>query len=295
MDIHHLKIFLAVFKNRSFSRASEELLITQPTVSEHIKSLEKYLNKKLFDRIGRKIYPTETGKLLYYEALKIVEDFENLKNKLTDKGEKNLEIEIVSSSVPGNYILPKIIIDFKNIFNNAIVSIKIADSSQVQNKILNDDSFIGFVGTNIHNPKLEHHPFMKDEIVLIAEKNSAFQEIISIKDVIKYPLIMREYGSGTRKEVESFLEKLGINPNSLNIYLVLESNEALKQAVLSGTGLTFISKFCIEPEARESKFKIIRIKEGEIRRNFYWIKKRGRTLPHIYKVFVEFIQKFTDI
>lgn len=294
MDIHHLKIFLAVYKNRSFSKAGEELLITQPTISEHIKFLEKYLNKRLFDRIGRQIYPTEAGNQLYHEALKIVQEFENLKNKITDTGETSLELEINSSSVPGNYILPKIINDFKKTNNNLVISIKIADSTEVINRILSDNALFGFVGTKVNNPKLEQHIFLQDEIVVIAEKNFKCPTLISIKDLNSLPLIFRETGSGTRKEVENFLEKNGYNISLIKPDLIFESNEALKYAVLSSSGIAFISKYCIENELKYKILKVIRFKEGEIRRNFYWIKKRGRTLPLVYKSFLDFIQKTNE-
>lgn len=289
MDIHHLKVFLSVYKNRSFSKAGKELLITQPTISEHIKFLENYLNKRLFDRIGREIYPTEAGNQLYQEALKIVQEFENLKNKITGSEEKSLELDINSSSVPGNYILPKIINDFKKTNNNLVINIKIADSTEVIDSILSDNGLLGFIGTKVNNPKIEQHIFLQDEIVIIAEKNFDCPQLISIKDLNNFPLIFRETGSGTRKEVENFLEKNGFNLTNIKPDLIFGSNEALKQAVLSSAGIAFISKYCIENELKYKILKIIRLKEGEIKRNFYWIKKRGRTLPLVYKSFLDFI------
>lgn len=291
MDIHHLKIFISVYKNRSFSKAANELLLTQPTISEHIKFLENYLNKKLFDRIGRQVYPTEQARILYSEAKKIVEEFENLKSKLTNREEKFFELEILSSSVPGNYILPKLINKFNKNQGNIVFSLKIMDSQMVYNKIINDDGYIGFVGTKTNNISIEHHQFLEDEIVLIAEKNFECPGIISIKDIQNFPLILREIGSGTRREVEYFLEKEKVMFSNLKINFIFDSNEALKQSVLAGGGLAFISKYCIQDEISERKLKIIKIKEGNIKRHFYWIKKKGRTLPPVTKSFIEFISK----
>ncbi len=293
MDIHHLKVFISVYKNKSFSKAGEELLITQPTISEHIKYLEKYLKTKLFDRIGRQIYPTEKAKLLYLEAVKIVEDFESLKNKLEDRKEKNIEINIISSSVPGNYILPKFTALFKKHIVDSVISIKVTDSTEVIKKILSDEAIVGFIGTQTNNRNIEEHLFLKDEIVLVGDLQFNYPDEISLRDITKYSLISRELGSGTRKEVERFFEKNGFNPAHLNIGLIVESNEALKQSVLSGAGIAFISKYCIENEIRSKMLKKISLKEGNIERNFYWIKKRGRSLPRVYLNFLKLLTQVT--
>lgn len=288
MDIHKLKIFLTVYKHKSFSKASEELLISQPTITEHIKYLENYLGVKLFDRIGKNIYPTEQAHQLYEKSINIVESFYNLKNQIKD--EHYGEIKIYSSSIPGNYILPYLISNFLRDKKDFYVNLEVSDSKVVIEKILSDEGFLGFVGTKLINEKLDYELFRKDAIILVSSSKCSIPDKISLHELKTYNFILREEGSGTRREIEKFLLLKGIELQDLKVSLIVHNNEVIKRFLLQGDYLSFVSELSVKEEINKGIFKKINVKGVRIERNFYIVRKKGRTLPLRYKIFLDYIR-----
>lgn len=288
MDIHKLKIFLTVYKHKSFSKASEELLISQPTITEHIKYLENYLGVKLFDRIGKNIYPTEQAHQLYEKSINIVESFYNLKNQIKD--EHYGEIKIYSSSIPGNYILPYLISNFLRDKKDFYINLEVSDSKVVIEKILSDEGFLGFVGTKLINEKLDYELFRKDAIILVSSSKCSIPDKISLHELKTYNFILREEGSGTRREIEKFLLLKGIELQDLKVSLIVHNNEVIKRFLLQGDYLSFVSELSVKEEINKGIFKKINVKGVRIERNFYIVRKKGRTLPLRYKIFLDYIR-----
>lgn len=288
MDIHKLKIFLTVYKHKSFSKASEELLISQPTITEHIRYLESYLGVKLFDRIGKNIYPTEQAHQLYEKSINIVESFYNLKNQIKD--EHYGEIKIYSSSIPGNYILPYLISNFLRDKKDFYVNLEVSDSKVVIEKILSDEGFLGFVGTKLINEKLDYELFRKDAIILVSSSKCSIPDKISLHELKTYNFILREEGSGTRREIEKFLLLKGIELQDLKVSLIVHNNEVIKRFLLQGDYLSFVSELSVKEEINKGIFKKINVKGVRIERNFYIVRKKGRTLPLRYKIFLDYIR-----
>lgn len=289
MDFHQLKVFISVYKNKSFSKAAKEIFLTQPTISEHIKTLEEELKCKLFDRIGKKIISTKEADILFDEALDLINKFENLKDSVQKLRElPSGNIIIGTSSIPGTYILPSLIPEFKIYYPQVNIQIDISDSAEVISKILSHDVLIGLVGTQINNPLLRYTPFMEDELV-IASPNSIKKESIEPEELLNNPFIMRESGSGTRKETEKLLKEIGIEGAKLKIVCTLGSTDAVKQAVKNGLGLSILSIHSIKDEIECRKLKAIRIKGHRMTRKFYIVTHHKRTLPYIYRLFYEFL------
>lgn len=288
MDIHKLKVFLTVYKHKSFSKASEELLISQPTITEHIRYLESYLGVKLFDRIGKNIYPTEQAHQLYEKSINIVESFYNLKNQIKD--EHYGEIKIYSSSIPGNYILPYLISNFLRDKKDFYVNLEVSDSKVVIEKILSDEGFLGFVGTKLINEKLDYELFRKDAIILVSSSKCSIPDKISLHELKTYNFILREEGSGTRREIEKFLLLKGIELQDLKVSLIVHNNEVIKRFLLQGDYLSFVSELSVKEEINKGIFKKINVKGVRIERNFYIVRKKGRTLPLRYKIFLDYIR-----
>lgn len=296
MDIHHLKIFVSVYKNRNFSKAAEEIFLTQPTVSEHIKNLEIHLNCKLFDRVGKQIIPTKEADILYEYAIEIIDKFENLKENIDKIKElPSGKILIGASTIPGTYILPSFIASFKNFYPDINIQINISDSQNVINSIVSGDILLGFVGTKINNSLIDYLPFVEDELV-VASPNFFDKSFIDVTELLEYPFIAREEGSGTRKETEKWLNYLGIKSENLNIVCTLGSTDAVKQAIKKGIGISILSIHAIKDEIECGKLKALRIKGSEMKRTFYIVKHQKRTLPFIYQLFYKFLkeQAFTE-
>jgi DNA-binding transcriptional LysR family regulator len=288
MDIHKLKVFITVYKSRSFSKASNELRLSQPTITEHIKYLENYLGVKLFDRIGKNIFPTEQAHQLYEKSINIVESFYNLKNQIKD--ENYGEIQLHSSSIPGNYILPYFIVNFLKEKPNFFINLEVSDSKVVIEKIINDEGFIGFVGTKLINDKLDYELFRKDEIILVASRDFEISDKISLHELKNYNFILREEGSGTRHEIERFLLMKGINLSDLKVNLIVQNNEVIKKILLQGNYISFVSELSVRDEIKKGILKKINIKGLNIERNFFIVMKKGRTIPLRYKIFLDYLR-----
>lgn len=291
MDFHQLKVFISVYKNRNFSKAAKEIFLTQPTISEHIKTLEEELKCNLFDRIGKKVIPTKEADILYEESLDLINKFDNLKDTIQKIRElPSGNIFIGTSSIPGTYILPSLITEFKNLYPDIYIQIDISDSAEVINNLLSNNIFIGLVGTKINNSNIKYSPFMWDELV-IASPNFIKKSAITPVELLKYPFIMRESGSGTRKETEKILKEIGLELGKLKIVCTLGSTDAVKQAIKNGLGISILSLHSIKDEIECGKLKAIRIRGYEMKRMFYIVTNTKRTLPYIYKLFYEFLEQ----
>ncbi len=288
MDIKQLEVFINVAKFNSFTKAAEELNLSQPTISLHVQNLEKELGVKLFDREGRKASLTPPGKVLYKYAMEIIKLKKRALLAVREfLGRIEGEFTIGASTVPGEYILPKVLASFMNNYPNTKFSLKVSDSEAVINDVLSENLEIGAVGSRRETERLTFIPFYEDEIILV--RNKDLPELRDYLELVKAPLIMREKGSGTRKIFEEHIHHLGINPKNLNVIAELGSTTAVKEAVKSGLGYGVISNLAVMEELNTGKLFKNPIENLEIKREFYIVRKRQKTLSPAINLFMEFI------
>lgn len=279
---------MAVFNKKSFSRASEYLYLTQPTVSDHIKSLEEEFNCKLFDRLGRSIIPTKEADLLYIHAAEIIEKADSLMDLMNQfKGDISGELIIGASTIPGTYVLPQLMVEFKNNYPAIKYQVFISDSKGIAEKILSHELLLGFVGANIYNGKLHYQPFMEDELIVVSSPSLIKKDAITIQELLAHPMILREEGSGTRIEFLKILQENGFGLNNLNIIGIFGSTDSVKQAVKTGLGISVLSRLAVTDELRYNMLKEIRLKDIQMNRQFHIVAHGIRTLPPAYKLFLE--------
>jgi DNA-binding transcriptional LysR family regulator len=291
VDIHHLRIFVSVFRNRSFSRASEELHLTQPTVSDHIKTLEEELDCRLFDRLGRTIVQTKEAEALYTHAVDLIEKIGLLSGVIGQiRKEVSGELVIGASTIPGTYLMPSIIAVFKEVHPSTSFQIVVSDSRDIVGKVLGHELLIGIVGAKLSNHQIQYVPFLQDELIAVASPALVKEDRITLQGLCKVPMVLREEGSGTRREVEKILESRGVDPGSITVAGIFGSTDAVKQAVKAGLGVSIVSKFSVADELRFKILKEIKVKDVEMKRNFYVITHRKRTLPVAYNAFLEHIR-----
>ena len=292
MDIHHLKIFVSVYKNKSFTKASEKLHISQPTISEHIKNLEKSLNCKLFDRLGRSIMPTAEADVLYPKALQILDDLDQIQEDISAAGTGiKGKLIIGASTIPGAYILPRMAYTFKKQYPDVAFEILIEDSGKITNMVLQHDLFFGIVGAKMPSEKLDYEPLIEDELVLVATPKLLPQKTITLDKLRSIPFLQREIGSGTRQTFENFLKKNTITTNTFNIVATLGSISAVKQAVKENLGASVISRVAVQEELDSSILHEIPIINMKMKRKFYLVLQKKRTLPTQYAAFCEHMKK----
>ncbi|MFN3740773.1 MAG: selenium metabolism-associated LysR family transcriptional regulator, partial [Thermodesulfovibrionales bacterium] len=288
MELHQLKVFLSVFKHRSFTKASEELHLTQPTISDHIKSLEDELNCRLFDRLGRTIIPTAEASILYNYAVELIEKSQEAKDSIQKaKNQPAGELLIGASTIPGTYMLPKIIKRFRETYPLIELSLLISDSKGILDKLLSHELLFGVIGAKLTNSNINYTHFGEDELIIVSSPGIIKKSFISIEDLKSYPFVLREEGSGTRKEMERLLEQKGVAIEGLKIAGTFGSTEAVKEAVKAGLGIAAVSRLSVKEELSSGTLKEVRVPGLEMKRKFYIITHKKRTLPPQYKLFFE--------
>ena len=290
MDIHQLKIFASVFRNKSFSRASDELHLTQPTISDHIRTLEDELDCKLFDRLGRTIIPTKEAEVLYSHAMEIIEKTIILKESIGQtKKEIKGELIIGASTIPGTYLMPHIMAKFQKRYPSVSFQILVSDSRDIVEKVSRHELLMGAVGAKTTNTQINYTPFMDDELIVVSSPSLIKKEDMTIRELIKFPIILREEGSGTRKETEKILEGKGISFENIKVAGIFGSTDAVKQAVKAGLGVSILSRFSVTDELKYKILKEIKLIDIQMKRKFYIVTHKKRTLPQAYKMFLEHI------
>jgi len=288
VDIHQLKVFASVFKNRSFSRASEELHLTQPTISDHVKTLEEELECKLFDRLGRTIIPTKEAEVLYSHAVEIIEKINVTKDMLGRfKKEITGELVVGASTIPGTYLMPSLMAAFQKKYPAVSFQIFISDSKEIGEKVSRHELLIGVVGTKISNGHINHIPFIEDELIAVSSPSLIKKDMLTLKDLVKFPMVLREEGSGTRKELKKILEGEGITLEDIKIAGIFGSTDAIKQAVKAGLGFSVLSKLSVADELKYRLLKEIKLSDVQMKRKFYIITHKKRSLPVLHNAFLE--------
>jgi DNA-binding transcriptional LysR family regulator len=292
MDIIRcLETLCAVVESGSFTVAAEKRYLTQPSVSTHIRDLEKYYGTKLLNRRRDGITPTDTGKLLYRYAKSLLKLAKETQDAIDDVNKLvRGETTIGASTVPGTYLIPEILSKFKKEFPGIDLSLKVSDTSIIINETFEQSVDFGIVGERRKKPGLIFSKLTNDKIVLVTSPSPP-QNRISIEELKAVPLIFREHTSGTRMAVLESLEKKGVTEKELNIVMELGSTEAVKQGAIAGLGATFVSERAIKNEEKHGLLKRIAIQGISINRHF-WIVKRVAEIPsRAAQALYEFIRK----
>ncbi len=256
MNLKQLEAFVQVAEGGSFSKAAKELFLTQPTISAHIASLEKELSVRLFVRNTKEVGLSDDGKDLYKYARQIVDLEMKIAERFGEKdgGEKHC-ITIAASTIPAQYLLPKVLIRFNERYPEEQIKITETDSTKVVTQIVEHMADVGFTGTVLEKKHCKYIPFYKDELVIITPNTEKFQRIKEespedIRWILKEHVIMREEGSGTRKEARKQLKRAGVNPLELDIIASIENQETIKKSVRQGMGVSILSRLATKDETR---------------------------------------------
>lgn len=265
MNLKQLEAFVHVAEGGSFSKAAKELFLTQPTVSAHISSLEKELNVRLFIRNTKEVNLSDDGRELYKYAKQMIDLQKKIEERFSAKKEAGKHcISIAASSIPAQYLLPKVLLRFNEKFPDEQLRIIESDSSEVVTKVVDHMVDVGFTGTVLEKKHCKYLPFYKDELVIVTpatEKYLALQDEMpdDISWINQEAFIMREEGSGTRKEAEKQLQNAGIAVENLNVIASIGNQEAIKKAVRQGMGISVMSRLAAEDEIEAGKLLIFAI------------------------------------
>lgn len=285
MTLRHIKIYVTVCECGSVTEAANKLFIAQPTVSLVIKELEEYYGVRLFDRISRKLYITEPGKLLLNYANHIVSLFDKMENEIKSSVSYGT-LKIGSSITIGNYLIPPLIQHFKNQFSNVNFHVTIDNSHKIEELVFTNKIDFGLIEGTIHNSQIKSEEFMSDELVLLCGKGHPLykQEEVDLGKMKDYDFILREKGSGTRELFDSTMLIHGVE-----IQPVLESisTQSIIRAVSSGLGLTLLPYLLVKKDIETGDLHIINLKGITFYRDFFIIYHQNKYFTQPAKDFID--------
>ena len=257
MNLKQLEAFVRVAETKSFSTAAKMLFLTQPTVSAHIASLERELNTCLLIRNTKGVALSEAGKELYAYAEQMLELEQKIRERFGLTGRQSGSVlRIAASTIPSQYLLPDIMARFRKEYPEEQLKLFETDSSGVVEMILSHKADVGFTGTVLEKGSCTYIPFYQDELVVLApstEKYSARRGADIASWILEEPVILREEGSGTRKEALRLLTQLGVDLSKMNVAAMMENQETIKRSVSSGMGISILSKLAAKEEIDSGK------------------------------------------
>ncbi len=288
MNFHQLRIFHAVAKHKSFTRAAKELLLTQPAVSIQVQHLEEKYQTRLFDRIGKKVILTEAGKMLFDYTATILDLSKQADSALQDlRGLKTGDLTIGAGLTLGAYYVPRIIERFSKKYPQISIRMSLNNSFQVIENILSFKDDLGFVARVHHQEKLAVIPFFRENLVLITSSKHpvAGKKTLSIHEIEDERFIFRERGSATREVVEETLQKFHV---PIKLVMELGSNEAIKAAVRAGLGMSIISNRVVLEEARMKTLTTHTFSDASIERDLHIVHHKDKHLSAPAREFIRY-------
>jgi DNA-binding transcriptional LysR family regulator len=293
IEIRQIQVFLAVWENRSFSRAAQEVHLTQPTVSGHIRVLEEILSVRLFDRGGKEVTPTKAGEVLYPFARQILRlNLQAERGIAMFLGQEKGSLDLGGSNIPGQYILPGVIGRFKADRPNIKVILRISDTAAIVAAVANGELELGMVGAIVQKKGLSFEPCFHDDMVLIVPPGHRLADCkkASIDDLASEPFVLREKGSGTRLASERALQAAGnLQISDLQIVAEMGSTEAIRQAVRAGLGCAIVSRRAVKDDLEHGLLYTPVLEGVQLSRQFYLIWHNQRTLSPLAYAFRSFL------
>lgn len=298
MNLKQLEAFVQVSESGSFSKAAKELFLTQPTISAHISSLEKELNVRLFIRNTKEVSLSDDGKDLYRYAKQITDLEKAIEERFyMDSDDGKHFITIAASTIPAQYLLPKVLMCYRERYPKEQIKIMETDSSEVVTQVVDHMVDVGFTGTVLEKKHCKYIPFYKDELAVITPDTPEYRILKEpnrddIDWIKRKPLILREEGSGTRKEAEKQLKNAGISMEDLDIVASIANQETIKKSVKQGMGITVLSRLAAEDEDGLLIFPIPGVDEG---RDINLVYNKNYQMTRSADRFIRIVKEVYDI
>lgn len=295
INFKQLEAFVAVVEHNSFTRAAEELYLTQSTVSAHIRGLEDTLHCRLFDRESKKkIALTDAGEIAYAHAKDILVRCHRLKEAV-DKSQGTAELAVGASTVAAIYLLPGLLSDFLKRSGDCRCMLKRGDSSRVMELLQNGEIQIGFVGIAPNGDEWESCPIFRDRMVIITENSPRFRAMkergADAAELLREPIILREKGSGSRAVADAALERMGIRTDALNRIAEMDNPENIKSYVASGMGVSVISAYAAEDFMADGRVLAFDLEAGGTYRNIYMVYEKDGDAGNLEREFIAFVKQ----
>jgi len=293
MTLSQLRTFQTVARLNNFSRAAEELQLTQPAVSAQIDALENALKLKLFERMGKKIALTEPGRVALSCAVDIHLRISQMQRELEDLGELNAgSLHVGASLVVGIYLLPEILARFKEKYPRVELVVRVDPARHIVDMILRNELDLGIIGEGapVTDERIVFKPILRDELIVIVPGNHplAAAGSISRAELAKMPFVLPAKDSASS---ESILQQIRAEGITLHSVLELGNVGAVKRAVEAGLGTSIVSRFAVLRELQDGRLKCLRVSGVKLERQMSLCWHRGKPFSKLTAAFIDFIEK----
>ncbi|MBI5444402.1 MAG: LysR family transcriptional regulator [Deltaproteobacteria bacterium] len=288
LTLHQLRVFRAVATRRSFTRAAEELHLTQSAVSAQMRALTDVLGVPLLEQFGKRLYLTEAGRSLLEQAIRLEALLGELEREFASYREDGAgSIRVGASTSIGTYFLPSLIAAFSSRHPRIEVALEIENSAQIQERLLRDDFDVAFVGASPISAELDAERFLEDEIFFACAPGHPLTErtALRVEELASFKLLVREPGSATRRAVEEHCRERGF---PLPRPAQLGSVEAIKQAVMAGLGVSYFSGLTIRSELETGRLVRLEVESLPARRTFFLLRHRQKRETAALRAMLEF-------
>jgi DNA-binding transcriptional LysR family regulator len=293
MDIRRLEVFCKVVELKSFTLAAKAVLLSQPAVREHVRSLEETLGEKLLDRLGREVMPTGAGQILYQYARRIIalrdEAFQAIDQF---RGRVSGSLPLGASTIPGAFILPALIESFKTAHPSIQIMLKISGTSRIVEELLLGTLELGIVGARPKDNRLDAEQVFSDELMLTVYPGHpwATRESVSLEELPGQPFIQREPESGTRTVMNQALQEYGLDPSRLTMVAEMGSSEAIRQGIKARLGISILSSLSVAEDLLLGSLVTVPVSGLQIHRQFYLVQRRNRQLSPLALTFLHHLK-----
>lgn len=291
MNLNLLRIFHSAAKLGNFTRAAKELHLTQPGISKHIKELERCYGTRLFDRLGKKVMLTQAGEILYRTTGDIFNLISESKARIDDlQGLARGKLSIGSSITIGTYMLPELLVKFREKYPGVEIKLDISFSQQTVDKVLDNSLEIGFVGHYEQDKRLIVTPFKTDQMVLVLSAKHEWagrKKSVRLPELLDQPFLLSRQGSGTRIVLEELFKDKGV---TLKKTMEFGTTEGIKQAVAANLGISILSRHVVFKELASGAIKTIPLKGMDLKRNLYLVRRKDRYLSEAAQAFLNLFE-----
>ena len=286
--LRQLKVFESVARHLSFSRAAEELHLTQPAVSTQVKTLESHVGLVLFEQLGKRIYLTPGGAELLYHSRVIIEQFREAEESLTQfRGITGgrLNVAVISA---GDYFFPRLMVEFARRHPGVSLNLTVHNRAELLEQLQHNQTDLAVMVRPPAERDAEHAAFAPHPYVIVAPPSHplAARRNIPVEEVVREPFVVREHGSDTWNSME---DGFGEHLADLNIAMQIRSTETIKQAVIAGMGIAFLSAHTISLELQAGSLAMLDVQGFPVMLNWYVVSRKNKRLPPVAQAFKNFL------
>ncbi len=293
MEFRQLRSFVSVIKKGSFSAAAECLMVSQPTISTHIRMLEEELGTSLLIRSTRSVRATAKGEELLRTGEQILNLHDNLMRRWQEDSSRIIRLGV--STIPAAYILPQLFQGFRADYPEIVFSIEQGDSKSIEESVLFGRSDIGLIGVETSERELECIPFCADDLVLVTPNEEAFRDIPSgtegIHELLRMPFILRESGSGSQMTADMIIREYGFAPENLNVVARMSDPDSIRKLIAAGLGVSILSSRSVYEDVLRGTVLSFGLDVAEARRNLCFIRRKDAPVQRAVRLFTDYLLK----